>query len=226
MKKNANILLRMHTKEARAGITRTSTDHAAGTIFKVVYIISFAWATVFNLLYLLATAFTTSANLESLGGVSALSITQQEEYFAIRASLILVGIASLMLIAALVCIIKKWCFAALPLAVIPAVILCFHYAVRMEIDIFTITLNYVLYHLVPLVLIVISATVFCVIGICFTVSENRAYARFVDAIYQNNAARFDAMTEEEWDEFLSNYDPRAPKKEKKNKKKAAEETAE
>ena len=223
MKKNANILLRMHTKEARAGITRTSPDHTLGTVAKVFYIIAFIWTMIFNLLYLVATAFTTAADLESLGGVSQLSVAQQDEYFAIRASLIFVGIGSAMLIAALVCLIKKWCFVALPLSVIPAVTLCFHFAVRMDINLYTITLNYILFHLVPLLLLTISAAVYCAMGIAFTVSENRAYTRFVDAIYRNNSADFDNMTEEEWDAFLSSYDPSVPKKCKKKKK--VEETA-
>ena len=222
MKKNANILLHMHTKEARVGLRRISPDHTLGTTSKVVYIISFIWATAINLVYLAATKLTTDSDVAALGGVGKLSSLQQEEFGAIRISLILVLIATVLMTAALVLLCIKKYIPSLVLTVPTCIMLIIHFAQRMDIGISTLTADIVFMHMVPLLLLAISGIGYCVTGICFEVSENRAYTRFVEALYKQNSASFDKMTDEEWEAFLSAYEPVRPKKGRKARKAGAE----
>ena len=67
MKKNANILLRMHQKEARAGITRVGVDGALGKFCKIFYIIAFAYTMGINLIYTLSIWMNSNHVIESIG---------------------------------------------------------------------------------------------------------------------------------------------------------------
>ena len=38
--------------------------------------------------------------------------------------------------------------------------------------------------------------------------EDKAYTAFIDRLYENYSKEIENLTDEEWEEFLSNYDPR------------------
>lgn len=213
MKKNANILLKMHQKEARCGITRRYVDGGIGITLKVIYIIAFAYTMLINAIYLISVNLNTSTIVENIGKEN-LSVSQEDMLAEINNSIVFVIIMSVLLIGGMVCLAIKRFTPALLLSCIPCVLLVLHFAERMSE---TLALNglacsYTYNHLVPLALIFITALIYCIIGIRFIISENKAYTAFVAGLYDAYSDRIENITEEEWKKFLSEYEP--PKKEK------------
>ncbi len=209
LKKNPNILERLRIKEEKAGITRLSVDSALGKTCKVVYIISFAYAMFIKLIYMLSTYFQASYVIKNTG-YENLSSLQLSQYADVKNSILLVGIATVLLIASLVLLCKRIFTVSLPLNAAICITLCVHFAFRMSdtLDTYGLASSYTYYHLVPLALLLIFGTVYCVIGIRHKVLEDKAYTAFVDRLYQNYSNQVENLSEEQWEEFLSNYDPR------------------
>lgn len=225
MKKNENILLKMHGKEAKAGITRTNVDHTLGKTCKVFYIIAFICSAVIHLLYLLS-VWMDKENTVSNIGIENLTVLQEDQLAQINNSLILVAILSILLIAGLVLLIKRAFIPALVINTVSPVVLALHFAERMSdtLSASGLLCSYTYKHLIPLALLFVSSLVYCIIGIRFNVSENKAYTAFCDALYVAHSDEFDKITDEEWESFLSTYEP--PQKPKKTRsEKAAERKA-
>lgn len=217
MKKNKNILLQMHRYEAKAGIGRTSVDHSLGTTAKWVYYISAVWASLMHLLYFLSVYVQRGHTLDAQDGKD-MSILFEDYVAATSSSLALVGfLSALIIIGAVFLKLRLYIYAA-ALNVVPAVILIFHFKTRMS-DLFAVSsgipLSYIVRHLAPLVLIILSSVCFCVIGILYNISENRAYEKFVGKIYEQHPDRFGKMTDEEWNEFLDTYEMPSKKEAKR-----------
>ncbi len=213
MKKNENILLRLHTKEARAGITRTDVDSVLGKICKLVYIISFAYAVIIKLLYSLGTYMQAKSVIDRIG-FENLSALQKNQCAEAKNSIILVAVMTLLLIASLVTLIKKLYIPTLILNTTPCILLSIHFAERMSdtIEQFGIFTTFSYYHLIPLTLLFLSALIYCIIGIVFSASENKAYTAFVDRLYEQYSDNFENLSEEEWETFLNEYEPKSKKK--------------
>jgi len=230
MKKNKNILLQMHRHEAKTGVRRTSVEHGLGTFCKWSYLIFASWATLMHLLYFVSVSIQRNHTIDAQSG-DAVSIIFEDYINVTSGSLTLVGIMSALIIAGAVCLLAKWYIPCAVLNLFPSIVLIFHFKTRMS-DLFAATegipLSYVLRHLLPLIIISAAAITYCVIGVLFTISENRAYDRFVSKIYEQHPDRFGKMTDEEWNEFLDNYTPPSRKEAKrarreKNKKAKTEE---
>lgn len=213
MKKNENILLRLHTKEARAGITRTDVDCVLGKICKLVYIISFIYAVAIKFLYSLSTYMQAKSVVDRIG-FENLSALQKSQCNEAKNSIILVAVMTLLLIAGLVTLIKRLYIPTLILNTLPCVLLSIHFAERMSgtIEQFGIFTTYSYYHLIPLTLLFVSALIYCIIGLIFTASENKAYTAFVDQLYEQYSDKFENLSDEEWEAFLDEYDPKTKKK--------------
>ncbi len=213
MKKNANILLKMHQKEARCGITRTYVDGGLGITLKVLHIIAFAYTIIINTIYLISVNINTDLIIENIGKEN-LSVSQEDQLAAINNSIIFVIIMSVLLIGGMVCLAIKRFTPTLILSCVPSVLLVLHFAERMSE---TLTLNglacsYTYNHLVPLALVFITALIYCIIGIHFNISENKAYTAFTASLYSAYSDKLENISEEEWEKFLNEYEP--PKKEK------------
>ena len=209
LKKNPNILERLKIKEEKAGIRRLSVGSAWGKTCKVVYIISFVYAFFIKLIYMLSTYFQASYVIKNTG-YENLTSHQLSQYADVKNSLLLVGIATTLLIASLVLLCKRIFVVALSINTAVTVTLCVHFAFRMSetLETYGLASSYTYYHLVPLALLFVTGTVYCIIGIRNKVLEDKAYIAFVDRLYQNHSKEIENLTDEEWEEFLSNYDPR------------------
>lgn len=219
MKKNSNILLRMHQKEARAGITRVGTFGALGKLCKVFYIIAFIYTMGINLIYLLSIWMNSNHVVESIGKEN-LSVLQEDQLASVKNSMILVGLMSALLIAGLILLVKRVSIPSLVINGAAPIILIIHFAQRMSETLAAngLLCSYTYNHLIPLGILFITGVVFSVLELRFIISENRAYTDFVDKLYARNSADFDKMTDEEWEEFLSSYEPPHPKKLKRSLK--------
>lgn len=209
LKKNPNILERLKIKEEKAGVRRLSVDSAFGKTCKVVYIISFVYALCIKLIYMLSTYFQASYVIKNTG-YENLTAHQLSQYSDVKNSLLLVGIGAVLLIAALILLCKRIFAFSLPINAAVTVTLCVHFAFRMSetLETYGLASSYTYYHLAPLALLLISSTVYCIIGIRNKVLEDKAYTAFVDRLYENHSKEIENLTDEEWEEFLSNYDPR------------------
>ncbi len=228
MKKNKNILLQMHRYEAKAGIRRTSVEHGLGTTAKWIYCIAAVWATLMNLLYLLSVYVQRGHTLDAQGGKD-MSILFEDYVAATTSSLVLVGIMSgLIIVGAVFLKLRLYIYSAIA-NIIPAIILIFHFKTRMS-DLFAISdgipLSYIFRHLAPLSLIAVSAACYCVIGILYNISENRAYDKFVGRIYEQHPDRFGKMTDEEWSSFLDTYQMPSRKEAKRARRQAGKQKTE
>lgn len=219
MKKNANILLRMHQKEARAGITRVGVDGVLGKFCKVLYIIALIYTMGINLIYLLSVWMNSNHVVESIGKEN-LSVLQEDQLAGVKNSIILVSLLSALLIAGLVLLVLRVHLPSLIINTATPIVLILHFAQRMSETLAAngLLCSYTYNHLIPLGILLITGTIFSAVGLRFTLSENRAYTDFVDKLYERNSADFDKMTDEEWEEFLSSYEPPRPKKLKRSLK--------
>ena len=226
MKKNENILLQMHRHEAKAGVRRTSVEHSLGTTAKWVYILGVAWSLLMNVMYFLSVYVQRGHTLDVQDGKD-MSVLFEDYIAATSGSLVLVGIMTLVILFGAVAFKKRWYIPCAIANVLPAIVLILHFKTRMS-DLFAVNggmpLSFVLRHLVPLLLLIAGAAVYSVIGILYNISENRAYENFVAKIYEQHPDRFGKMTDEEWDEFLNNYNPPSRKDAKKARKNAAKKT--
>ena len=207
MKKNENILQRLHTKEAKAGIRRTGVDGLAGKAAKAVYIISFIYAMIMHLLYIFGMLLQLSAQTGNLNNAKNGSI--------------LVVSLTICLTAGFILLLKRKFTTALCLSALPSVILIITFAQQMQ---YTISEGriapFIIRHLIPLSLIIVSAAVYCIIGIHFTISENRAYTAFVDRLYSEHSSNFENLTDGEWEEFLKEYEAPRTKKQKRKEERS------
>ena len=219
MKKNANILLRMHQKEARADITRVGVDGALDKLCKIFYIIAFAYTMGINLIYTLSIWMNSNHVIESIGKGN-LTVLQEDQLAGVKNSIILVCLMSALLIAGLVLLLRRVFIPSLVINAAAPIILLIHFAQRMSETLAAngLLCSYTYNHLIPLCLLFITGVVFSIAGIRFNVSENRAYTDFVDKLYERNSADFDKMTDEEWEAFLSSYEPPRPAKLKRSLK--------
>ncbi len=218
MKKNENILLRLHQKEAKLGITRTSVDHTLGKTCKVFYIIAFAYTMAIHLLYIMSVWMNKENTVNNIG-LENLTVLQEDQLAQVNNSIILVSLLSVALVAGLVLLIKRVFVPALVINTLVPAVLLLHFAERMSETLAAngLLCSYTYNHLAPLAILLISALVFSVIGIRFNRGENKAYSAFCEALYNQYSGSFENLTDEEWNNFLSNYDP--PKRTKKNSKK-------
>lgn len=211
MKTNPNILLRLHQKEAKAGIVRTDVTHIGGKTLKVFYIIALAYTVVINFIYILSMNMSVNRTLNALNG-TPLTAVQETELSQIRNSIVLVGAITVLLIAGLIFLLKRFFVPALIINCGSAAFLCLHFAERMSetLEQNGLLSSYSYNHLLPLSILFLTTLVYCIIGIKFVVGERKAYNAFCDALYKNYSDKFENLTDGDWQEFLENYEP--PKK--------------
>ena len=224
MKKNANILNRLRLKEERAGIDRITVDCQFFKWVKIIYIVLFSICVLLLSIYCLSMYYATETALSEAGGFSALSVVDQDGVIANRQSILLVAASMVVLAAGLVLLIKKKFIASLTLNALPSIILIFHLGRLATQNGLYISLwkNPFLYEFgIPLTLMLGFAAWYLIVGIVHDYGENKAYNAFVARLYEEHADKFDKLTDEEWERFLSEYKYERPtdKKEKRKKKK-------
>ena len=199
MKMQYNILQRVRQIEEKAGIRYAKADGRLYMTLKVLYIILFAYTLAMNLLFLLGNLLVHSG---------------KESFVDIKNSLITVTVASIGLIAALVFAkFKNKIWANVTSAVlnlVSCIFLVLNFANLLTDDLGFLGYKFSFYwrHSVPLLLIVAFSVWFSIIAIRATAKSQKQYKKVVENLYEkyNLASEIEQFSEEEWEEFLTNYE--------------------
>lgn len=221
---NENILKRLHEKESREGIVRLSPEDGVAKAAKIVYIISSVLTLILNIFYIASAHI--NRELALLNEANAGYVKAEDDIIAIQNSIIFVSLAAVLMAVGFILFLCKLHWPSLILSSVPSVLLCIHYAQRMahSVSISDTVFNasyfwdYVLRFFIPLAAILISSAVYCIISIRFNRQEKKAYNDLVNRLYSEYADRFYNLTDEEWEKFLSEYEPPAKEKLKRSQK--------
>ncbi len=219
MKYIENISQRVKKAEERAAIIYAKEDGKLYKWIKALYSVSLSVAIIMSLLYIGGRASrifeVTALNLDVLS-TADIEKTKQSIF-------IIAAVCALWLISFIFIKLKKEIIAFI-LTLVPGIVSC---ATLINASQNTsqfnegINTNFWLRHFIPFILAVFFIVWLLIIKIRAQHLFKTAYNNMVNSIYQQYGGN--ELSEEEWEEFLSNYDPRAEEeKRKREKKKQAE----
>ncbi len=194
MKMYYGVLQRVKRLEEKNGIHYATCEGKLYKTLKVFYIIAFAYGMAINLLFLLGMLF--------MGINSA-----KEAYYYILTP----TVCSVLLIAGFVLTLKKVHIAGGILSAISAIVLAVFFIPLMEGDyVNSLQPQYYWRHLAPMAIILITGVTMSFIGISAKSKLKKMYNKVVENIYNTykvNVADGEDISEEQWEEFLENFDP-------------------
>lgn len=222
MKMNANILEKLKEKEYRAGIDRITVDSTFFKGLRVLYILFFIWNIGVNALYCIATLSEMSNQISLSGGWNKLSTALQDDFTGWRMRVIYIIALSVLLIFGLFSMIKKWHWSSLFFNIAPATAISIELGIAaskaaVEVNFWKMSYTYV--NLLPLALMALLCLWYCAAGLVHDISLKRAYNKFVNQLYMEHSDKFDKLSDEEWEKFLSSYQYEKPQNKKENRKK-------
>ena len=199
MKKFDGVLKRVRALEEKKGIKYAKPDGKLFKTLKVFYIIAFAYTMAINLLFVLAMFVKVEAELATMSDVFNYILS--------------VSVCSVLIIAGLVFSKFKLHLTAGLLSVMPSVFLIPVYAIPLREDINGILgLKYSFYykHGIPLFLMILFMSWMTVIAKRAEVKTDRMYKKVTENLFKMYAVaegEAENLSEEQWDEFLRNYNP-------------------
>lgn len=189
MKKNPHILALVDKYRCRKGIVITDEKSGFYKGFKIVYIISVLWTFVFNSLFLIGNLITLQFSETKIKTNPA--ITQ--------------SIATLLLIVGFILILKKLYIPGGILNILSTLIGTAQYFTLLLNDIQLnggITHFFFWRHLAPAVILIITCSVLCFIGIKAKVLLNRDYKKMLERLYIKNSEKLVNTSDDGWQELL------------------------
>ncbi len=197
MKKYDGILKRVRELEQKRGIVYARTDGKLCIALKIIYLLIMIFAALMNIFYILGMLLINSQNMKSVSN-----------------SIITVGICTLALIAAIILNRLKLYSASAALTVIPSAFLIPLFAGLMENAAGFLDLNLSFYwrHFAPLTLSVILAVWIAVISLREKKKINIMYKKVEENLYNIYHTSANEVSEEQWAEFLENYNGESPAK--------------
>lgn len=199
MKKFNGVLKRVRALEEKKGIKYAMPDGKLFKTLKVLYVIVFAYTIAINLLFILAMFLKVDLGLAGMSDVFNYILS--------------VSVCSVLIIAGLVLQKFKLYLSAGITSVLPEIFLIPVYAIplREDIDGF-LGLKYSFYykHGVPLLLMILFMTFMTVIAKRAEIKTDKMYKRVTENLFSMYAVaegEAENLSEEQWDEFLRNYDP-------------------
>lgn len=223
MKYIENIACLVRNAEKRAAINYAKTDGLLYKSIKILYIIS-------AVISFIMSAFFVIGRMIKISEIKELAVetANNSDITAAKNSALSVGILSILFIASIVILKFKAEIISAALTLISGTASIF---ILMNVSKNTLEYNsginasFWFRHFIPIVLSVIFICWLTAIKIRANIKFNTAYTNMVNRIYKDYNK--DNLTEEEWAEFLENYDPRAEeekrRREKKNQKYSLEE---
>ncbi len=194
MKMQENVLKRVRMVEDKYGINYAKIDGKLYKSLKIIYIVLFAYTMGINLLYMLGM-------LLVYGGT--------ENFTAIQNTLITVSVCTGFIIAGFVLFFFKFKLTAGILSVIPEILLILSFGDVMKDTLGLWGYKYSFYwrHLAPLALMIIVMIWLTVIAVRARIKTEKQYKKVTDNLFEiyNNTAS--DISDEQWNEFLANYDP-------------------
>ena len=199
MKMQESILRRVRMIEEKNGIKYAKTDGRLYKTLRVLYIIVFAYTMVINLLYIAGMAFVH-------GGTDG--------FKDIANSFISVCICTALMIAGFVLSFFRFKLAAGIISIVPEIFLIpvFGVELRDSLGFMGFKISFYWRHLAPLAILIILMTATTVIALRAKLKTEKQYKKVTDNLYKLYKESGADLSDEQWEEFLANYDPADYKK--------------
>ena len=151
-------------------------------------------------------------NFNTLAYVLGVSITYREHLGDFLWDILTPAICTVLMLAGLVCILKKWHIAGASLTVPSAVVLVFFFKYRLadELTIDSVFPKYYWRHLVPMLVIILCVLWLTGIAVRAHLKFRSQYIRVTENLYnlyKRDVTDGKEISEEEWEEFLEKYNP-------------------
>lgn len=197
MKKYDGILKRVRELEQKRGIDYARADGRLCRTLKIFYLLIMIFATLMNLFYILGTFLINSQNIKP-----------------VLNPILTVGIFTAFLITAIVLNRLKFHTVSAVLTVIPSAFLIPMFASIMEnaAGFLDLHLSFYWRHFAPLTLSVILAVWIAVISLREKKKINIMYKKVEENLYNIYHTSANEVSEEQWAEFLENYNGESPAK--------------
>lgn len=243
MKMYDGVLQRVRQIEEKNGIRYAKPDGALYKTFKVILIIALIWTLIINLLIIMGSALSLSSlNSGTVATIDGKDYTQMEywEYQGEDAEKIASNIINenkgrmistisctvLIIVGVLLCKFKLHIYGCV-VTVAPSVYSVFYFMHKLTDSGGVVGLSPKFYwrHLAPLLIIILSIVIMTVIAERAKFKLRKQYKRVTENLYNMyNVSLADggAPTDEQWDEFLSVYDPRVDYRKQFEEQKAEE----
>lgn len=200
MKMNESVLKRVRITEEKHGIKYAKTDGPLYRTLRVAYTVLFAYTLGINLLFILGMLLTHTGT-ESFNA-------------SLKNSLITVTAASGFIIGGYCLSFSRFKLVAGIVSALPEILLIAVFGRLMEdsLGFLGFTASFYWRHAAPLALLVllISATTF--IAVRARLKTEKQYKKVMDNLYSIYSVGANDITDEQWNEFLKDYDPTDYKK--------------
>lgn len=219
MKYIENISQRVRKAEERAAIIYAKEDGKLYKWLKALYTLSLSVAILMSLLYIGGRA----SHIYELTALK-LDIISTADIEATKQSILIISIVCVLWLASFIFTKLKKEIVALALTLIPGIVSC---ATLINTSQNTsefntgINIDFWLRHFIPFILAVFFIVWLLIIKIRAQHLFKTAYNNMVNRIYQQYGGN--ELSEAQWEEFLSNYDPRAEEEKRRRNKKKQEE---
>lgn len=199
MKKYDGVLKRVRALEQKKGITYAKPDGKLCKSLRVVYTVVFAYTMAINLLFIAGMLITAEAGTVLMSDVLN--------------SILTVSVCSLFVIVGLVLMYCKFYLTSGIMSVIPLIFLIPVFAVRLKDDlegIFGYKYSFYWRHFVPIVIMIILMVWMTVLTQRAKIKTDRMYKKVTENLfnmYKVSDDETENISEEQWNEFLENYNP-------------------
>ena len=199
MKMQESVLRRVRMIEEKNGIKYAKTDGKLYKTLRVLYIITFAYTMAINLLFI-------AGMLLVYGGT--------DNFKNVANSLISVCICTAVIIAGFVLSFFRFKFAAGVMSIAPEIFLIpvFGAVMKDDLGFMGFTASFFWRHFAPLALLVILMTATTVIAVRARFKTEKQYKKVTENLYKLYQSTGGDISDDQWEEFLKEYDPTDYKK--------------
>lgn len=196
MKKYESILKRVDEIEEKYGIKYAGPKSRLFTGLRAGYTIVFIYTLGINLILLLGMLM-----MRENGNVNK-NLT------------VSVAVCTVLIVAGFVLLQTRFLITGAVLSIIPSFYSIFMFSPFMtdSLGFFGYKPAFYVRHFIPLLLMLILLVLMLVIVVRYRVKKDRAYKRITENLYIEYHSKDDNISDEQWEEFLANYDPRAVRK--------------
>lgn len=199
MKMQESVLRRVRMIEEKNGIKYAKTDGKLYKTLRVLYIITFAYTMAINLLFI----------------AGMLLVYEGTDNFKnVANSLISVCICTAVIIAGFVLSFFRFKFAAGVMSIAPEIFLIpvFGAVMKDDLGFMGFTASFFWRHFAPLALLVILMTATTVIAVRARIKTEKQYKKVTENLYKLYQSTGGDISDDQWEEFLKEYDPTDYKK--------------
>ena len=199
MKMQESVLMRVRMIEEKNGIKYAKTDGKLYKTLRVLYIITFAYTMAINLLYI-------AGMLLVYGGT--------DNFKNVVNSLISVCVCTAVIIVGFVLSFFRFKFAAGVMSIAPEIFLIpvFGAVMKDDLGFMGFTASFFWRHFAPLALLVILMTATTVIAVRARIKTEKQYKKVTENLYKLYQSTGGDISDDQWEEFLKEYDPTDYKK--------------